>query len=255
MRTRLEPLTAPERAVSPQRARIAGAVRLEGRATWRGAAMGRHDHHRSADAAGRAQPRRGFERAHRRERQGLSGCRRDPFAVFGSVQRLRCCWCVIGGCTPGGQFDPTEAFNSDMFDTKKKIAGRARAAVPRGRAGGGDGRAAGFGERLPAAAGAGGRRMPPPPTRGQACRAVEKSRSRNQSRKSRARRRHPAHDPHGIRRPASSARRRNSRRRPTGRLRSRRPSRSRLPTPGSKRTGRLRRQPGKRSKAGPTAAH
>jgi hypothetical protein len=30
---------------------------------------------------------------------------------------------VLAGCTPGGQFDPTEIFNSDMFDTKTKLKG------------------------------------------------------------------------------------------------------------------------------------
>ncbi len=30
---------------------------------------------------------------------------------------------VLAGCTPGGQFDPTEMFNSDVFDTKTKLKG------------------------------------------------------------------------------------------------------------------------------------
>jgi hypothetical protein len=30
---------------------------------------------------------------------------------------------VLAGCTKGGQFDPTEIFNNDMFESKKKIAG------------------------------------------------------------------------------------------------------------------------------------
>jgi hypothetical protein len=30
---------------------------------------------------------------------------------------------VLAGCTPGGQFDPTEMFNTDMFDTKTKLKG------------------------------------------------------------------------------------------------------------------------------------
>ena len=79
MRTRLEPLTGAGAAVPVQRPRIAGAVGVEARRHGRGAAMGRHDHHRSANTGGRAQPRRGFERTHRRGRQGLSGCRRDGF--------------------------------------------------------------------------------------------------------------------------------------------------------------------------------
>jgi len=30
---------------------------------------------------------------------------------------------LVAGCTKGGQFDPTEAFNSDVFDNKKKLKG------------------------------------------------------------------------------------------------------------------------------------
>lgn len=30
---------------------------------------------------------------------------------------------VLAGCTPGGQFDPTEMFNSDVFNTKTKLKG------------------------------------------------------------------------------------------------------------------------------------
>jgi hypothetical protein len=30
---------------------------------------------------------------------------------------------LVAGCTKGGQFDPTEAFNSDVFDSKKKLKG------------------------------------------------------------------------------------------------------------------------------------
>ena len=30
---------------------------------------------------------------------------------------------AVAGCTKAGQFDPTEAFNSDVFDTKKKLKG------------------------------------------------------------------------------------------------------------------------------------
>jgi hypothetical protein len=30
---------------------------------------------------------------------------------------------VLAGCTPGGQFDPTEMFNSDVFDSKTKLKG------------------------------------------------------------------------------------------------------------------------------------
>jgi hypothetical protein len=38
----------------------------------------------------------------------------------------------LAGCTPGGQFDPTEMFNSDMFDTKKKLQGQREAVFPNG---------------------------------------------------------------------------------------------------------------------------
>jgi hypothetical protein len=30
---------------------------------------------------------------------------------------------TVAGCTKGGQFDPTEIFNSDVFDSKKKLKG------------------------------------------------------------------------------------------------------------------------------------
>src|SRR5271154_1121069 len=30
---------------------------------------------------------------------------------------------ILAGCTPGGQFDPTEMFNSDVFDSKTKLKG------------------------------------------------------------------------------------------------------------------------------------
>lgn len=30
---------------------------------------------------------------------------------------------LVAGCTKGGQFDPTELFNSDAFDSKKKLKG------------------------------------------------------------------------------------------------------------------------------------
>jgi hypothetical protein len=39
---------------------------------------------------------------------------------------------VLAGCTPGGQFDPTEIFNSDMFNTKKKMAGDREPLFPEG---------------------------------------------------------------------------------------------------------------------------
>lgn len=39
---------------------------------------------------------------------------------------------VLAGCTKGGQFDPTEIFNNDAFDTKKKLKGEREAVFPNG---------------------------------------------------------------------------------------------------------------------------
>lgn len=39
---------------------------------------------------------------------------------------------LIAGCTKGGQFDPTEMFNNDMFDTKKKLKGERVPVFPEG---------------------------------------------------------------------------------------------------------------------------
>jgi hypothetical protein len=39
---------------------------------------------------------------------------------------------VVGGCTPGGQFDPTSIFANDMFDTKKKLQGDREPVFPQG---------------------------------------------------------------------------------------------------------------------------
>jgi len=39
---------------------------------------------------------------------------------------------LVAGCTKGGQFDPTELFNSDMFDTKKKLKGERNSVFPEG---------------------------------------------------------------------------------------------------------------------------
>ena len=39
---------------------------------------------------------------------------------------------VLAGCTPGGQFDPTEIFNSDMFDSKTKLKGQREPLFPNG---------------------------------------------------------------------------------------------------------------------------
>jgi hypothetical protein len=39
---------------------------------------------------------------------------------------------LLGACTQGGQFDPTELFNNDMFDAKKKLKGQREAVFPNG---------------------------------------------------------------------------------------------------------------------------
>jgi hypothetical protein len=39
---------------------------------------------------------------------------------------------LLGACTKGGQFDPTEVFNNDMFDAKKKLGGQREAVFPGG---------------------------------------------------------------------------------------------------------------------------
>jgi outer membrane biosynthesis protein TonB len=39
---------------------------------------------------------------------------------------------LIAGCTKGGQFDPTEIFSSDVFDTKKKLKGEREPVFPEG---------------------------------------------------------------------------------------------------------------------------
>jgi hypothetical protein len=39
---------------------------------------------------------------------------------------------VVGGCTAGGQFDPTEVLSSSVFDTKKKLQGDREPLFPNG---------------------------------------------------------------------------------------------------------------------------
>ncbi len=39
---------------------------------------------------------------------------------------------VLAACTPGGQFDPTQIFNSDMFDSKTKLTGQREPLFPNG---------------------------------------------------------------------------------------------------------------------------
>jgi outer membrane biosynthesis protein TonB len=39
---------------------------------------------------------------------------------------------LVAGCTKGGQFDPTEMFNSDVFDSKQKLKGERVPVFPDG---------------------------------------------------------------------------------------------------------------------------
>jgi hypothetical protein len=39
---------------------------------------------------------------------------------------------ALGACTPGGQFDPTELVSTDIFNTKKKLAGDREPLFPQG---------------------------------------------------------------------------------------------------------------------------
>lgn len=39
---------------------------------------------------------------------------------------------VLAGCTPGGQFDPSEVLSTDIFDTKKKLKGEREPVFPNG---------------------------------------------------------------------------------------------------------------------------
>jgi hypothetical protein len=39
---------------------------------------------------------------------------------------------LLGACTKSGQFDPTEIFNSDAFDSKKKLSGQREPVFPGG---------------------------------------------------------------------------------------------------------------------------
>jgi hypothetical protein len=39
---------------------------------------------------------------------------------------------IAGGCTPGGQFDPTEALSNDIFGTKKRLVGEREPLFPNG---------------------------------------------------------------------------------------------------------------------------
>ena len=49
--------------------------------------------------------------------------RAHPLFNRGAVALALVLMLAVAGCTKAGQFDPTEAFNSDVFDTKKKLKG------------------------------------------------------------------------------------------------------------------------------------
>ena len=60
---------------------------------------------------------------------------RIPSSPVPSSLRLAAALAVVlavAGCTKGGQFDPTELFNNDMFETKKKIPGEREPVFPDG---------------------------------------------------------------------------------------------------------------------------
>ncbi|HEY2533099.1 MAG TPA: hypothetical protein VGJ20_35090 [Xanthobacteraceae bacterium] len=56
------------------------------------------------------------------------GCGRSLFRIGCALAVAS----VLAGCTKGGQFDPTEVFSADMFDTKKKIQGQREPVFPDG---------------------------------------------------------------------------------------------------------------------------
>jgi hypothetical protein len=55
-------------------------------------------------------------------------CNRSAFRIGSALALVL----VLAGCTKGGQFDPTEVFSSDMFDTKKKLQGQREDVFPNG---------------------------------------------------------------------------------------------------------------------------
>ncbi len=56
--------------------------------------------------------------------------RRLSFSLFGG-SALALVF-VLGGCTAGGQFDPTEVLDTDIFNTKKKLTGDREPLFPAG---------------------------------------------------------------------------------------------------------------------------
>jgi hypothetical protein len=59
----------------------------------------------------------------------MRGQRKSLFVRAGSALALML---LLGACTKSGQFDPTEIFNSDAFDSKKKLSGQREAVFPNG---------------------------------------------------------------------------------------------------------------------------
>src|ERR1700691_3437402 len=85
--------------------------------------MDGYDHERPANSGGHPQPCRRVGRAHRGKRQRV---KRMPTDCNSSLLRAASALgllLVLASCTPGGQFDPTEMFNSDVFNTKTKLKG------------------------------------------------------------------------------------------------------------------------------------
>src|ERR1700745_1968425 len=55
-----------------------------------------------------------------------------PRSYFFRVASALALALLIAGCTKGGQFDPTELFSSDVFDSKKKLKGERTRVFPEG---------------------------------------------------------------------------------------------------------------------------
>jgi hypothetical protein len=57
--------------------------------------------------------------------------KRGPSCFFRAASALALGLLIVG-CTKGGQFDPTEIFSSDVFDSKKKLKGERAPVFPEG---------------------------------------------------------------------------------------------------------------------------
>ena len=166
---------------------------------------------------------------------------------------------VLGACTAGGQFDPTEMVSSDIFNNKKRISGEREPVFPQGVPGAETGvppdLVRGYqpppeapalvdnGAQATAKAAAAAEKQKPKKPRPK----VAKVPAQQQPTRlgiSRARRR-PG-PPAGGRRRNRRGRRRKPRRRPVGLLRPRAVNRRNRRRP-HRRTGRLRRRPGNKT--------